>query len=55
MDLSISMYEGLDSSPVQYLYYNTPEVVSILPTSGPDYGFTQIAVMGRNFVDLGQD
>jgi hypothetical protein len=40
VDLSISMYEGLDSSAVDYLYYNTPQVSNILPVSGPDYGYT---------------
>lgn len=55
VDLTISMYDGLDSSPVKYLYYNTPQIQSILPVSGPDYGYTQIAVQGSNFVDLGGD
>ncbi len=26
-----------------------------MPTSGPDYGYTQLAVSGKNFVDLGND
>lgn len=55
VDLTISMYGGLDSSPVKYLYYNTPVIQTILPISGPDYGYTQIAVQGANFVDLGGD
>jgi hypothetical protein len=49
------MYKGLYSSPVEYLYYETPEILAILPVSGPDYGLTQVVVTGKNFVDLGGD
>lgn len=55
VDLMISLYPGLYSSPVKYLYYKTPVVNSITPTSGPESGFTQIVVTGQNFVDLGHD
>jgi hypothetical protein len=53
--LMISLYPGLYSSPVDYLYYENPEVDSIVPFSGPESGFTQLVVTGRNFIDLGHD
>jgi len=40
VDLAISLYPGLYSSPVQYLYYQNPIVTSIYPTSGPFTGYT---------------
>jgi hypothetical protein len=40
VDLKISMVKGLYSSHVKYLYYKQPEIKSILPISGPDYGLT---------------
>jgi len=55
VDLSISLLPGLYSSPVQYLYYKTPVVDSIVPVCGPEAGYTQITVTGANFVDLGRD
>ena len=55
VELTIALRPGLDSEPVQFYYYNNPEVTGISPTSGPDYGFTQIAVQGNNFADLGGD
>ena len=41
------------SSQVSYLYYDKPIVDSIEPTCGPEHGYTQITVFGKNFVDLG--
>jgi hypothetical protein len=55
VDLVISLYPGLYSSPVQYLYYKNPIVNSISPVSGPESGFTQLTVQGENFVDLGHN
>lgn len=55
VDLEISLYPGLYSSPVQYLYYKNPIVDSIAPISGPESGFTQLTVKGDNFVDLGHN
>jgi hypothetical protein len=40
VDLTISMYNGLYSTPVKYLYYKNPEIAEIIPKSGPMYGFT---------------
>lgn len=51
----IALYPGLYSSPVNYLYYQKPEVTGLDPVSGPESGFTQIQVTGKNFVDLGHD
>lgn len=55
VDLTISLYPGLYSSPVDYLYYKNPVVETIAPTSGPEEGYTQIQVKGKNFVDLGHN
>jgi hypothetical protein len=55
VELEISLYPGLYSSPVQYLYYKNPTVESIAPTCGPSSGYTQITVNGNNFVDLGHN
>lgn len=55
VDLEISLYPGLYSSPVQYLYYKNPIIASIAPVSGPESGFTQLTIQGENFVDLGHN
>jgi hypothetical protein len=55
VNLAISFIPGLYSSPVLYLYYQTPTVSSISPISGPDTGLTQLTVEGVNFLDLGRD
>lgn len=41
------------STSLPFLYYETPEVHSIEPPCGPTYGFTQITVKGKNFIDMG--
>ena len=41
------------STPLPFLYYDSPEVHSISPSCGPNYGYTQITVTGKNFVDMG--
>lgn len=41
------------STSLPYLYYETPEVHSIDPPCGPIYGYTQITVKGKNFIDMG--
>ena len=43
------------SSPVKYLYYDIPKILNIEPTCGPETGFTQIAVYGSGFTDLGRN
>lgn len=53
--LSVSVEGDLYSPPVQYLYYETPVITDISPKCGPDYGFTQITVRGRNFIDMGHN
>jgi hypothetical protein len=35
------------------MYYGRPLVTKIEPECGPDSGFTQIEVNGKNFLDLG--
>jgi len=55
VDLVVQVYAGLDSASVQFLYYKGPEVKKVEPPCGPLYGYTQIAVTGENFVDLGRD
>lgn len=54
--LTIS-YEGerYSSETVKYLYYETAEVLNILPTCGPVTGYTQIQVFGKNYIDMGFD
>lgn len=43
------------STPVKYLYYDIPKIHSIEPTCGPETGYTQIAVYGSGFTDLGRN
>ena len=52
--LSVAFEEGKWSSgSVDFLYYDQPQVAKIEPTCGPEHGYTQITVFGKNFVDLG--
>lgn len=55
MELAVSLLPGLYSTPVAYLYYETPKVAAIAPPCGPEAGFTQLTVTGEHFVDLGND
>mmetsp|Transcript_96914 Transcript_96914/g.133461 ORF Transcript_96914/g.133461 Transcript_96914/m.133461 type:complete len:496 (+) Transcript_96914:397-1884(+) len=55
VDLRISFTPDEWSSNLKYLYYNEPAVGSIYPECGPDYGYTQIKVTGKDFVDLGHN
>lgn len=41
------------STSLPFLYYETPTVLSIEPPCGPTYGYTQITVKGKNFIDMG--
>ncbi len=41
------------SNGLPFLYYETPELISVEPPCGPTYGRTQITLKGRNFVDMG--
>jgi hypothetical protein len=38
--MSVSLELDMFSHPVQYLYYERPEISEIYPTCGPDYGYT---------------
>ena len=38
---------------MDYLYYETPIITRIEPICGPERGFTQITVFGKNFVNMG--
>lgn len=53
--LSVALELEMFSQPVQYLYYEKPYIDYIEPICGPDYGFTQITVYGRNFIDMGHN
>lgn len=53
--LSVSLEMGMYSRPVEYRYYDKPEIFYIGPICGPDYGYTQITVHGKNFVDMGHN
>lgn len=55
VELAVSLLPGLYSTPVSYLYYETPKVAAISPPCGPEAGFTQLKVTGEHFVDLGND
>lgn len=41
------------STSLPFLYYETPEVHSLDPPCGPTYGYTQITVKGKNFINMG--
>jgi len=41
------------SDGLPFLYYETPEILGVVPPCGPTYGRTQINVQGRNFIDMG--
>ena len=55
--LAIAIREDEFSSGqnTKFLYYDTPVVTEILPSCGPESGFTQITVKGSNFADTGSD
>jgi hypothetical protein len=53
--LSVAIELEMFSQPIQYLYYEKPVVETIEPICGPDYGYTQITVRGRNFLDMGHN
>jgi hypothetical protein len=55
VELVIQIYAGLDSASIDFLYYKSAEVHKVSPSCGPMSGFTQIAVRGENFMDLGRD
>lgn len=42
VDLMIALYPGLYSSPVEFLYYQKPEVYGVDPASGPEMGYSQL-------------
>ena len=52
--VSVAFEDGFWSSgTTNYLYYDQPSISSIEPMCGPEHGYTQITVFGKNFVDLG--
>ena len=51
----IQVFAGLDSASINFLYYMSPEVKQVSPPCGPLSGFTQLAVKGEHFLDLGRD
>jgi len=53
--LAIQVKDDMWSPPVQYLYYDTPKIDHIDPLCGPETGFTQIAIHGSGFTDLGRN
>jgi len=55
VELKIAFESDMWSTPVKYLYYDSPKVVSIDPACGPEEGYTQIAVHGEDFADLGRN
>ena len=55
VDLRLAFEQDMWSTPVKYLYYDIPEILNIEPTCGPETGYTQIAVHGSGFTDLGRN
>lgn len=53
VDLSISLVEDSFGQPVDFLYYAIPIIYDIYPKCGPTSGYTQITVLGKNFVFTG--
>ena len=53
--LTMSNRDDMWSTPLQYLYYDIPVVDHIDPLCGPESGFTQIAIHGKGFADLGRN
>ena len=55
--LAIAIREDEFSSGLntKYLYYNTPVIDHIESICGPERGYTQISVLGKNFADTGSD
>ena len=35
------------------MYYETPEIYNATPICGPTYGYTQITIKGKHFLNLG--
>lgn len=40
VNMRIALRKNLWSSPIKYLYYDAPQIVSAGPTCGPETGFT---------------
>ena len=55
VDLALSLKKDLWSTPLKYLYYDIPKILNIEPTCGPETGYTQVAVHGSGFSDLGRN
>lgn len=55
VDLKVAFEDDMWSTPVKYLYYDTPKVKALVPSCGPEEGYTQIAVHGEDFADLGRN
>lgn len=50
LSMSKDRYSG---AGLKYLYVDPPVVSSVLPPCGPTSGFTQIAIVGQNFIYIG--
>ena len=55
VDLRLAFVENMWSTPLKYLYYDIPKILNIEPTCGPETGYTQVAVHGSGFTDLGRN
>lgn len=54
VSVSIAFEKDLWSSgQAKYLYYDQPQIYKIEPACGPETGYTQITVYGKNFINLG--
>ena len=53
--LTMSNRDDMWSTPLMYLYYDIPVLDHIDPLCGPETGFTQIAIHGKGFADLGRN
>ena len=42
-----------ESDPMPFTYFEAPILDSISPECGPTYGYTQLTVLGKNFVESG--
>jgi hypothetical protein len=44
---------SFESVSMPYTYYDDPIISEIQPPCGPNYGYTQLSIVGKNFVDMG--
>ena len=53
--IAIREDEFSSGSGTRYLYFDTPIIYGNSPICGPERGFTQITIQGKNFADTGSD